>query len=202
MKISAPAASRIVRKLRPYLNRLDTGRLTVRISARLRKALKEKGRLCFTYLKGMDIQPAFHLEKLLKVSVHVAQDAQELRVMIPVNAYTIARHNEIVTAYYFELILLWGDAGSDKGLRVDEVDSPAYRIKKDDGTECWLSLVLPPEGQPWMALLKVSCIEGRELAVAPRYVWDEGGGGWVGDVGALVAYQSWLRVLVLDVLRQ
>src|SRR3954463_549915 len=52
MKISAPAASRIVRRLHSYLNRLETGRLTVRISGKLRKSLKEKGRLCFTYLKG------------------------------------------------------------------------------------------------------------------------------------------------------
>src|SRR3954451_20177851 len=89
-------------------------------------------------------------------------------VSIPVNAYTIERHNGIVTAYYFELILLWGDAGSDKGLRVEEADSPVYRMEEGDGTECRLSVVLPPEGQPWMALLKVSCIEGRELAAAPR----------------------------------
>jgi len=80
----------------------------------------------------------------------------------------VERHNGIVTDYYFELILLWGDAGSDKGLRVEEADSPVYRIEEDYGTECRLSLVLPPEGQPWMALLKVSCIEGRELAMASR----------------------------------
>src|SRR4051794_2288405 len=49
MKISAPAASRIMRRLSPYLSRLDTGRLNARISARLRKALKEGGRLTFTY---------------------------------------------------------------------------------------------------------------------------------------------------------
>ena len=73
-----------------------------------------------------------------------------------------------MTAYYIELILLWGDAGSDKGLSVEEAASPVYRIEEDYNTECRLSLVLPPEGQPWMALLKVSCIEGRELAMAPR----------------------------------
>ena len=168
MKISAPAASRIVRRLQPYLNRLDTGRLTVRISARLRKALKEKGSLCLTYLKGMDMQPAFHIEKLLNVSVNVKQDAQELSLNLPVNEFTIERLNGIVTAYYFELILLWGDAGSDMGLRVEEVDSPVYLMEEDYKTECRLSLVLPPEGQSWIALLKVSCIEGKELAMHPR----------------------------------
>lgn len=168
MKISAPAASRIVRRLQSYLNRLETGRLTVRISGKLRKALNEKGRLCFTYLKDLDIQPQHTMERLLKAPVRVEQDEQELRVHIPVNAHTIKRHNEIVSAYYFELILLWGDAGSDNGLRVEEIDSPVYRIEEDYGTECRLSLVLPPEEQPWMALLKVSCIEGRELAKASR----------------------------------
>jgi len=85
-----------------------------------------------------------------------------------VKEYTVKRNSGIVTAYYFELILLWGDAGCDKGLRVEEADSPVYRIAEDYSTGCQLSLVLPPEGQPWMALLKVSCIEGRELAAAPR----------------------------------
>ena len=116
----------------------------------------------------MDMQPAFHIEKLLNVPVYAKQDAQELRVNIPVNAYTIEQHNEIVTAYYFELILLWGDAGSDMGLRVEEVDSPVYLMEEDYKTECRLSLVLPPEGHPWIALLKVSCIEGKDLAMHPR----------------------------------
>ena len=167
MKISAPAASRIMRRLSPYLSRLDTGRWNARISARLRKALKEGGRLTFTYLKGMDMQPQHPLEKLLKAYTQVKVAAQEIAVTIDVKEYTIKRHNGIVTDYYFELLLLWGDAGSDKGLRVEEVDSPVYRIEDDYGTECRLSLVLPPEGQAWIALLKVSCIEGRELAMAP-----------------------------------
>src|SRR5437899_9524667 len=60
--ISSPAASMIVRRLCPYLTGLQTGRLTVRICGRLRKALNEKGRLCFTYLKGLDMQPEHPLE--------------------------------------------------------------------------------------------------------------------------------------------
>jgi len=168
MKITAPAASRIVRRLQPYLSRLETGRLTVRISGKLRKALKEGGRLTFTYLKGMDMQPRHPLWKLLQAPAHVKVDAQEITVNIAVKEFTLKRHNGIVTDYYFELILLWGDAGSDQGLRVEEADSPVYRIEEDYSTECRLNLVLPPEGQPWMAMLKVSCIEGTELAVAPR----------------------------------
>jgi hypothetical protein len=168
MKISAPAASRIVRRLQPYLTRLETGRLTVRISGKLRKALNENGRICFTYLKDLDIQPQHPMERLLKAPVRMEQDIQELTVSIPVNTYTIKRHSELVSAYYFELILLWGDAGSDKSLRVEEVDSLVYRMEEDYGIECRLSVVLPPEGETWMVLLKVSCIEGRELAMAPR----------------------------------
>jgi hypothetical protein len=167
-KICSPAASRIVRRLHPYLTGLQTGRLTVRICGRLRKALNEKGRLCFSYLKGLDMQQEYPLEKLLKVGVRVEQDARELRVSVPVNVYTVKRHSEAVSAYYFELILLWGDAGNDKGLWVDVVDSVVYRIGEDYGRECRLSLVLPPEGETWVVLLKVSCIEGKDLAMAPR----------------------------------
>src|SRR4051794_36521095 len=113
MKISAPAAGRIMRRLSPYLDRLQTGRLNARISGRLRKALKEQGRLSFTYLHGLDMQPEHPLEELLKADVRIEQHEHELTVSIPVNAYTIKRHNGVVSAYYFELILLWGDAGSD-----------------------------------------------------------------------------------------
>jgi hypothetical protein len=168
IKISAPAASRIMRRLSPFLTSLETGRLNARISGKLRKALKEKGKLCFTYLEGLDMQPEHPLEKLLKADVRIEQHDQELTVSIPVNAYTIKLHNGVVSAYYFELILLWGDAGSNNGLRVDEVDSPVYRIGEDYGSECRLSVELPLEGEPWMAMLKVSCIEGREMAMAPR----------------------------------
>jgi hypothetical protein len=166
-KICSPAASMIVRRLHPYLNRLETGRLTVRICGKLKKALREQGSLCFTCLQGMDLQPEHRLEELLQAGVRVEQHVQELMVSIPIYASTIRRRNELVSRFYFELILLWGDAGCDKGLRVEEVDSPVYRIGEDHGSECRLS-VMPPEGQPWMALLKVSCVEGRELAAAPR----------------------------------
>ncbi len=40
-KICSPAASRIMRKLRPYMKGLQPGRITVRICGKLRKALIE-----------------------------------------------------------------------------------------------------------------------------------------------------------------
>ena len=74
--------------------------------------------------------------------------------------------NNLVTDYYFELILLYGDAGKENGLRTESEDSDVYEIKKDNTPDCKLRMVLPE--QPWIALLKVNCIEGNELAGSPK----------------------------------
>ena len=166
MKLSAPAASRIVQKLRPYLKGLQPGRLTTRISGELRKSLKEADRISLACLKGVDLQPEYPFEDLLQAEVNVEQTAHELILTIPIAEHTIKRLNNLVTNYYFELILLYGDVGKENGLRTESEDSEVYEIEKDYPADCKLRVVLPE--QPWIALLKVNCIEGNELALSPK----------------------------------
>ena len=84
--MSAPAAGRIVQKLRPYLKGLQPGRLTARISGALRKGLKEADRLSLVCLKGFDLQPEYAFGDLLQAPVHIEQTAHELILTIPIAA--------------------------------------------------------------------------------------------------------------------
>jgi hypothetical protein len=166
MKLSVPAASRIVKKLHPYLNGLRPGRLTSGISGKLRKGLKETDKLSLLSLKGLDLQPEHPLENLLQAQVHIERTAHELVITIPIADHTIKRLNSLVTNYYFELVLLYGDAGKENGLRIEGEDSDVYEIGKNYNVDCKLHIVLPE--QPWIAFIKVNCIEGNEMAMSPK----------------------------------
>jgi hypothetical protein len=167
MKITAPAAARIRKKLMPFMHGLESGRLNVCISTLLMKALKETGKVDLGYLYDLDLQPDHPMVNLLQSNVQVKQTIHELIVKIEIDRYTVKRLNKIVTNYYFELVLLYGDATKENGLRTESEDSDVYDIKKDYGSDCRLSAVLPES--PWIALLKVNCIEGNEPAVHPRH---------------------------------
>jgi hypothetical protein len=166
MKLSAPAAKRIMQKLQPFTKGFDFGRLNARISGLLRKSLREKGQLDIRYLKELDFQPDHPIGNLLKEVPVIKQTARDIVVDIPLTTDTIIRKNSIVTNYYFELILLYGDAARENGLRTEIADSGVYVIDTDYGKDCRLALILPE--QPWIALLKVGCIEGDTTALHAR----------------------------------
>lgn len=165
-KICSPAASRVIRKLRPYMSGLQPGRITVRICGKLRKAMHETGKLTLHCLDGFDLQPAYPFGNLLTEDLNVLQEKGSLIITIPVTADTIQRMNRLVTDYWFELVLLYGDASQENGLRTESDDSKVYAMETAYKADCRLSLVLPE--QPWIALLKVNCIEGNEPAAHPK----------------------------------
>jgi hypothetical protein len=166
MKLSAPAASRLLLKLKPYMNGLQTGRLHSRMSGRLRRNLRETGKLSVSCLKGLDLQQEQPLERLLQAEVKIQQTKHELIVTIPIAEHTIKRINTLVTNYYFVLVLLYGDAGKEIGLHTESTDSDVYEIGKQHTTDCQLHMVLPEK--EWIALIKVNCIEGNEHAASPK----------------------------------
>jgi hypothetical protein len=166
MKVSAPAASRILLKLKPYMNGLQTGRSHSRISGKLRKDLRETGKLNLGCLKGLDLQQEYPFDRLLQADVKIQQTKHELIVTIPVAEHTIGRINTLVTNYYFALVLLYGDASKENGLRTESTDSDIYEIEKQYENDCQLRMVLPEK--EWIALLKVNCIEGNEHAASPK----------------------------------
>jgi hypothetical protein len=167
-KITGPAAKRVVDKLRPFLRGLQTGRLTVRIIGALRKALNQNGRIDFTFLEGMELQPEHHLDRLLVSPYKVEQTDHSVQITIPIEKGGVKKHNNIVSDYYFDAIVVQGDATKDNGLRLESAESQVYHFG-EEGKLCTLSIDFPAQKEPWMLLLKVSCIEGNELAVHPKH---------------------------------
>lgn len=167
-KVAGPAAKRVVDKLQPYLRGLQTGRLTVRVIGALRKAINQNGKVDFTFLEGMELQPDFPLNKLLVSPYKVEVTDHSLRIVIPIEKGGIKQHNNIVSDYFFEAITVQGDATKDNGLRVESVESEVYHMG-ESGKQCELSLDLPAKKGPWMLLLKISCIEGDEMTIHPKH---------------------------------
>jgi hypothetical protein len=167
-KVTGPSAKRVVDKLRPFLTGLQTGRLTVRIIGAFRKTLNQKGSIDFTLLEGMELQPDYPLARLLVSPYKVEQANNSVRIQIPIERGGVKQHNKIVSDYYFEAVVVQGDATKDNGLRVDSVQSQVYSFAEDK-KQCELMVDLPAQKGAWMLLLKISCIEGNEMAVHPKH---------------------------------
>jgi hypothetical protein len=166
MSVTAPAAKQLVNKLRPYLDRMVTGRITVNFSALLRKAFNRNGTLGYENFMGYDFQREYPMDKLLTGGFEVKNQKDEVEILIPIEEYTVKQHGQLVTHYFFELIMLSGDCSVEHSVRIESESSDVFTInsKKDGG--CRLSL--PIVRKPWFAVLKVSCIEGNEMAMSPR----------------------------------
>lgn len=167
-KVTGPAAKRVVDKLRPFLTGLQTGRLTVRVIGALRKALNQKGAIDFTFLEGMELQQEHPLTHLMVSPYKVEQTDHSVRIVIPIEKGGVKAHNKIVSDYYFEAVVVQGDAMEENGLRVDSVQSQTYAFGEAK-KQCELVLDLPAKKGPWMVLLKISCFEGNEMAAHPKH---------------------------------
>ncbi len=166
-KIVAPAAKRIITALQPYLSGLHTGRLNIRISNALRRSLKETKGLKLSYLKGIEVQAEHALEQML-YAYKAGVDDKGVYIEIPIDKGVVKAQNRLATHYYFEALLVYGDVNKEKGLRIKDVESPLYPINSKTKAICVLSLPLPAKGD-WMAVLKLSCLEGNELAAHPKH---------------------------------
>jgi hypothetical protein len=167
-KISGPAASRVVQRLRPFLQGIDGGRLTLRISNALRKGLKEKKRLDLSALEGAEMQRDHPLHQLLLVSYRLVVEDWMFKIKIGVESQCVKKQNSLATHFYFEAVMVYGDVAAENGLRVESTGSRLYAFGEEPEEVCELSLPLPEEVS-WMVLLKVSCLEGNEMAVHPKH---------------------------------
>jgi hypothetical protein len=92
---------------------------------------------------------------------------ESVYVSILIYPQTVKRYSKLLSGHYFEAILLYGHAGKEKGLSLETATFRLYDFKKNG--KCLLVLGLPLEKVPWMLLIKVSCLEGNELAVHPKH---------------------------------
>lgn len=58
-----------------------------------------------------------------------------------------------MTHYYFEAVLLYGDASKERDLQTEEVTSALYPINPEMKGKCVLELVLP-EAEDWCLLFE------------------------------------------------
>lgn len=167
-KVASPAAKRMVQKLRPFLSELNTGRLTAKLAGALIKAINQHGYADFSFLNGFDFQHP-HLDKLLYAQITINRNGNDFTISIPLAPYYIEPKNALVTDYYFEAILLYGDVTIDNGLRIDSSISPLYAFESTVRTTCVLTLQLPTTSFPWMIILKLSCQEENRPSVHPNH---------------------------------
>ena len=55
------------------------------------------------------------------------------------------------------------------GLRTDSIESKLYAFGEEPIEICELRLPLPEDDVQWIVLIKVSCLEGNEMAVHPKH---------------------------------
>ena len=168
-KIVGPANKRIRERLEEFTRVLATGRLHARLNSILIPAYKQAGALNFLQLKGFEFQEDHPLAKILPAPYRVQIANNFIEIQIPINKDAVGKYNRLVTHFYFEGILLYGDALQEGMLEVEYVLSKPYHFTDDPQSDCKLVLPLPEKGQPWMLLLKVSCLEGNEMAVHPKH---------------------------------
>ncbi len=166
MGLTAPAAKNIVNKLKPYLQNLATGRITVRISGNLRKQYNRNGKIDYTYLKGLDLQPDHPLEQLLSAPPVVQTSNEGLIIKLPVHRNTISKSDDLITDYFAEVIFISGNCSDSECLVVQSKKSEVYQLNFEGHEEC--SFSFPLVKHPWIAVLKVSCRRNGILSVSPE----------------------------------
>jgi len=169
IKVCSPVASKMAAALRKDLRGLDTGRMIARFTALLRKALHKNGKPDYSFFVDYDFQPDHPIDGLLRVPYRCQEKKGNIELQIQLIPEAVKKHNPLVSEYYFDLVLLYGDPSANDGLRVETITSPNYPYALSKETTCKLSITLPQREQPWMLMLKVSSLEGKELACHPKH---------------------------------
>jgi hypothetical protein len=163
------AAKRVMHKLQPYLQHLMTGRTTMRIAGAFKKAIFEHDKMDYSHLMDLDFQKTdYPFGKLVTGYVTIKEEKGVLHANLALGNDHVKKHSSLSTGYYAEIILLFGDPDDDKGLRIDSTQSDPFFFANGKAVmECLLSIQLPPK-QPWMVLLKISCL-GKEVQETAKY---------------------------------
>lgn len=165
-KIS-PLAFKLKDWLKPYTNQLDAGRLHGKLTAALVKSFMEKEQLTYTYLKDFEFQKQHPFVRTY-FGYPMEVTAASVRIILPVKKYIVERISDVVTGYYFELIVVAGDLMKEIPLYRDSVKSQEYEFETNY-EDCVMEIALPTDGAPWMVMVKMHTMEGKEEAIHPRH---------------------------------
>jgi len=160
------AAKQILLKLKPFTQKM-TGRMNVRLSGKMRSAKKMTGSYNYSLLNGFELQKDHPLDALYKGIYTVKNDNGKLELAVPING-DVQQHNGIVTAYYFEAVLLTGDGMVHNSLRVEDDRSDLYYFNQKYNATALFQFIVP-DNTPYLLLLKVACMEGNEMAYHSKH---------------------------------
>lgn len=165
-KITAPVVQALRNALFPYLQKLQCGYTWIKIRSLLSAGLSANGLPGFQSLAGIELHPPYPLNLLLVSSYQVA--INEATIQLDCSNATVKRHNQLVTDFILEAILVIADVDSEEQFEVQHQVSPVYAVEELPAPAVNFHFMLPASGY-WMLLLKVSCFEGAEAAIHPRH---------------------------------
>jgi len=168
-KHTAPAAKRILDMLSAFMTGMKKGRLVLRINALLVKSLQLQPVPDFKNFKGLELNDGYPLELSYKGQWRISVDEESRTVTLLLKYIFVEPQNTLVSDYYFEAIVIWGDIMVESGLQVRSESSPLFSFAAEPPADFAFQLPLPPAGASWMLLLKLNCLEGNELAVHSKH---------------------------------
>jgi hypothetical protein len=115
------------------------------------------------------MQRDYPLHQLLLAPYEVIQESSAIRIKVTVGKHCLKKQNRLATHFYFEAFIVSGDPATATSLRMETAESKLYQFGEEPNENCELSLNLPERDVSWMALLKVSCLEGNEMAHHPMH---------------------------------
>ena len=167
-RLTNDAAKKMVLRLQPFLQEMETGRLTARIGGKLKKALAKNNCIDFSFFGDFDIQTEYPLRNILQKPCSISINRKDAIIQIPIQNRTVVLPKRGATEYYFEAIWLYGNPAGDNELRIESVSSALFPLKNTRETTC--NLVVPvPDKKPYMIFLKLSCLNGNALATQPCF---------------------------------
>jgi hypothetical protein len=169
LSVCSPVAKRIETVLEPYIKQVRMGRLHARMTSLLMKHYKQTGDVSLMALKEFDVQPDQYANNQWQSIPQSKQTGKKILMTLNPFEGVVKALNNLVTDYYFDAILLFGDAGKEHGLTVEVQTSPRYTFTMKQPPSCSFRFTLLNPGTPFLLFLKLSSIEGNEMAHHARH---------------------------------
>jgi hypothetical protein len=99
----------------------------------------------------------------------VIEESSTVTISINIRNHCVKKQNRLATHFYFEAFMLCGDPATATSLRVKTTESKLYAFGEEPDEKCELRLSLPEGDVSWMVLVKLSCLEGNEMAHHPMH---------------------------------
>ena len=161
------AAKEIMDKLKPFTQQMY-GRKLVYLSALLRKGRLRSGFTDYSDCDRWEVMKDHPLNKIYWDQYSVKKEKDTVDIVLAVAEDSINKEGMLATHFYFEAILVHGDAMVPGAVRMESDRSPLYSFKSKKKTSHTFSFVIP-EGRPYLVFLKVGCMENDRPADHPRH---------------------------------